>query len=116
MSIDLVLLWWLCLGPPLAWRKGTSGTASHRWIGCIFEVRPIAAASAAERAQVGETSHFVVVSVPPDFAATLSEDLLLFADGGGHVSEDDVQRPLGRCGTALSEHVVKDEGFTRQSH
>jgi len=98
VSIDLVLLWWLSIGPPLAWRKGSLGTASHRWIGGIFDVRPISAASDAERAQVGNASHFVVVSVPPDFVATLSEDLRLFTEGGGHIAEEDVQRTLGRCG------------------
>ena len=97
-SIDLVLLWWLCLGPPLAWRKGTSGRGSHRWIGGIFDVRPTATATDAVRAQIGDASHYVVVSVPPDFAASLSDDLALFSDGTGHIADEEVQRTIGRCG------------------
>ena len=54
LAIDLVLLWWLCLGPPLAWRKGSCGTAAHRWIGGIFDVRLTAAAPEAVQALVGD--------------------------------------------------------------
>ena len=97
-SMDLVLLWWLCLGPPLAWHKGTSGPGSHKWIGGVFEVRPTATATDAVRAQLAGCSHYVVVTVPPEFAATLSDDLALFTDGTGHIADEDVQRTLGRCG------------------
>ena len=34
LSVDILLLWWLCLGVPLAWRKGTlcPATHPHTWI------------------------------------------------------------------------------------
>ena len=37
-TIDLLLLWWLCLGIPLAWAKGdfVSGLLPHEWIGVKF--------------------------------------------------------------------------------
>ena len=97
LAIDLVLLWWLCLGPPLAWRKGTCGTAAHRWIGGIFDVRLTAAAPEAVQALVGDASRYVVVSVPEDFAAALSEGLNLFLGGAAHIAEEVVQRAVGRC-------------------
>ena len=97
-AVDLVLLWWLCLGPPLAWRKGSITTGLHRWIGGLFEVRPTAGAPDAVRAQVGSAAHFVVVSVPPDFTKMLSAVLEPFLAGAGHISEEDTQRTLGRCG------------------
>ena len=38
LLIDLVLCWWLCLGIPLAWDKGSfsDARASHDWIGVSF--------------------------------------------------------------------------------
>ena len=97
-TIDILLLWWLCLGPPLAWRKGSCGTGPHRWIGAVFTVKPRTLATDAVKAQIGDASHFVVVTVPDDFIATLSSDLSLFCGGAGHVGEDVVARTLGRCG------------------
>ena len=97
-GIDILLVWWLCLGPPLAWKKGSCGTGPHRWIGAIFDVKPAAGASAAIRAQIGAASHYVVVTVPPDFVKTLTEDLDLFVCGSGHIGDEGVQRTLGRCG------------------
>ena len=40
----------------------------------------------------------VLVPVPPDFIETLSADLVPFLAGTGHISEEDAQRALGRCG------------------
>ena len=38
VAIDIVLLWWLCLGIPLAWSKGSfmNGREAHEWIGVRF--------------------------------------------------------------------------------
>ena len=38
VAIDAVLLWWLCLGIPLAWSKGAymDGRTPHEWIGVKF--------------------------------------------------------------------------------
>ena len=37
-AVDIVLLWWLCLGIPLAWPKGSfmNGREAHEWIGVRF--------------------------------------------------------------------------------
>ena len=37
-AIDTILLWWLCLGIPLAWSKGSciDGRTPHAWIGVRF--------------------------------------------------------------------------------
>ena len=37
-AVDVVLLWWLCLGIPLAWSKGSfmNGREAHEWIGVRF--------------------------------------------------------------------------------
>ena len=39
---DLVILWWLVLGIPLAWAKGSLTTRSepHRWIGIMYHLVP----------------------------------------------------------------------------
>ena len=38
LAIDVVLLWWMCLGIPLAWSKGAymDGRTPHEWIGVKF--------------------------------------------------------------------------------
>ena len=40
LAFDLVLLWWLVLGIPLAWAKGatSAGTDKHVWIGITYQV------------------------------------------------------------------------------
>ena len=58
----------------------------------------LAGAPDAVRAQIGTADHYVVVSVPADFIESLSADLEPFLAGTGHVSEEDAQRTLGRCG------------------
>jgi hypothetical protein len=39
-SLDLVLLWWLCLGIPLAWNKGRviDSAKPYTWIGVNFKM------------------------------------------------------------------------------
>ena len=97
-GIDILLVWWLCLGPPLAWRKGSFGTGPHRWIGAIFDVKPAAGATEAIRALIGAATHYVVVMVPPEFIETLAGDLEFFLDGARQVTDEIVQRAIGRCG------------------
>ena len=41
LAVDLLLLWWLALGLPLAWAKGTWSRGAHRWIGAGRH-RPVA--------------------------------------------------------------------------
>jgi len=38
-AFDLVIAWWLVLGIPLAWKKGSVSSGSHRWIGADFRFR-----------------------------------------------------------------------------
>ena len=35
-AFDLVISWWLALGIPLAWQKGSVSSETHRWIGADF--------------------------------------------------------------------------------
>jgi len=86
VSVDVVALWWLVLGLPLAWAKGSYAAGPHRWIGAIFEARPDT-----------DSQLVVVVSVPPDFADALWEDLELFTRSKA-VSRKDAERLLGRAG------------------
>ena len=41
-SFDIMLLWWLVLGVPLAWAKGTlvDATEFYSWIGVDFQMIP----------------------------------------------------------------------------
>ena len=41
LSVDLVVAWWLCLGIPLSWDKGSlaCSAAAHDWIGVTFQCR-----------------------------------------------------------------------------
>ena len=87
LSMDLVILWWLCLGLPLAWRKGTYTAGLHEWIGALFTLRP------------GSQDHPVaVVSVPQEFVELLSNDLSTFDKARGFATRHEVDKLLGRAG------------------
>ena len=40
--MDLVILWWLCLGIPLSWKKGEvlEQSTPHSWIGIMYHLSP----------------------------------------------------------------------------
>jgi len=85
-AADLVIAFWLILGLPLAWKKGTWTAAEHTWIGGLFSVRPVGPRVAG------------VVGVPTQFAADLFDQLAVLAKGRGHVSTNALERLLGKCG------------------
>ena len=60
LAVDLLILYWLTLGLPMAWTKGTWTCDRHRWIGADFVYRP--AAAPAERPQVQPTSPTATLS------------------------------------------------------
>ena len=63
-AFDIVLLWWLVLGLPLAWPKGVATRGPHQWIGAIFEV--LYHSRAAElQAQLMQGSSFAASVRPP---------------------------------------------------
>ena len=55
-AVDLVILWWLCLGIPLAWKKGElhAGPSEHRWIGIMYTLRDKDAVMTLPKAYVEE--------------------------------------------------------------
>ena len=83
LTIDLVITWWLVLGIPLSWRKGTLATGGHQWIGVRFWAAATGVAAAA---------------LPADFLKVFYEELEIFASGVGSVEEAVVKRLLGRAG------------------
>ena len=99
VAIDLVLLWWLVLGLPLAWAKGMASQGIHRWIGADFDLVSFAAATAQqqERMQLGG-SWAAVVRPPAEFLADLADDLQQFVTGSGAVSAKTADRMVGRAG------------------
>lgn len=76
-TLDLVLLWWLILGIPLAWGKGTVvyGNDASTWIGVECQLRGTAA----------------VMSLPNSWVQQLLQLVAPFARGIGHVSTNDAQ-------------------------
>jgi len=85
-ALDLLACWWLALGLPLAWAKGTFSTGSHQWIGAAFSHKWVQGVSACS------------VAVPQKFANELFELLGPFAAGSGSIPEATVDRMLGKAG------------------
>ena len=82
---DLLLLWWLVLGLPLAWKKGAVhfGCVAHQWIGVVF--------SPTEGADV-------IMELPTAF---LDEFLLLlrpFCRAQGMCRLSDAEKLVGKAG------------------
>jgi len=85
-AADLIIGFWLVLGLPMAWKKGSFTAEPHTWIGGLFSVRRLPDRVAG------------VVTVPPAFADGLFEELAPFAAGKGHIAHSTVERVLGKCG------------------
>ena len=100
LAIDLVISWWLALGVPLAWNKGTRTTGEHRWIGALFEIRSSAAAPAHLRAQLGGSSAYVAVRPPDDFIESLFVSLAPLLPGSGRpfATKKETEEMLGKAG------------------
>jgi len=86
LAIDLVALWWLSLGIPLAWRNGSWSDNLHRWIGADFVHR------------AAGQEFVAVVSVPPAFAEELLQMLRPIARGRGCTADAALEVILGKAG------------------
>jgi len=82
-AIDVLLLWWLVLGVPLAWKKGREARGEHSWIGVVF--RPLA-------------DHSVVMTLPAAFLEELLEKLEPFCQKNGAVPTQLAVKLLGKAG------------------
>ena len=98
LAKDLVLIWWLALGLPLAWSKGCLTSGPHRWIGAMYETLPIELAPAHLQQAGLKVKTITIISLPEDFAATLASDLLPLAAGKGALPTRQIDRTLGRAG------------------
>ena len=84
-AIDILVLWWLVLGIPLSWKKGSFTPASqkHTWIGVDFIVRE---------------SH-AVLSLPEEFLVNLLALARKFANPNVKVATlKEAQEICGRAG------------------
>ena len=93
-AADLILLWWLCLGIPLAWDKGVwvDDAAEHQWIGVRFKSDP-----------AGTTS----MRLPPEFLQLFLENVEPFTqESVKTVSLQDANRMVGRAGRIA--HIVPE--------
>jgi len=89
LPADIMIAWWLTLGLPLSWAKGSFTPSVHRWIGTDFSTRVVDGAAAG------------VITVPAEFAQNLFDVLEPFAQARGHVSEAAVDQALGKAGRLM---------------
>ena len=87
---DIVILWWMVLGIPLAWLKGsfTSGSEPHRWIGILYHV----------------SAEGAVMRLPPDFVADMLQRLEKACRRTGFISTSELEVLNGKA--ARVAHVV----------
>ena len=83
-ALDLAIVWWLLLGVPLAWNKGSLTLAAepHLWIGVVYDMAPDG----------------VLMRLPPDFVAELVLLLSPLTLPGGHLSFQELDVILGKAG------------------
>ena len=84
-SFDLLLLFFLVMGAPVAWSKvalhdGSAGPV--RWIGVEFDVSPAGCAR---------------LRLPPEFLEELAEQVTAIARAGGRVSDGELHKMIGRA-------------------
>ena len=88
-TFDAVILWWMVLGLPLSWKKGslTQGEEVHRWIGIDYHLTPLGA----------------IMRLPPPFVENL---LLLLSSikATGTIAIHDLEVLIGKA--ARVAHVV----------
>ena len=89
--MDLLLLWWLVLGIPLAWDKGSLcwDTQPHEWIGIKY---------------ILQSAGKVLMELPEKFLKDLLEQLEPFCTGNGKVNLREAEKLVGRAGRVA--HVV----------
>ena len=84
-AIDVLVLWWLVLGIPLSWAKGSFQPADvpHTWIGVRFMLR----------------QNFTIMSLPEEFLASLLSLAQKFADSKVRTAKmKEAQELCGRVG------------------
>ena len=82
-SIDLCCLWWMILGVPLAWKKGSVFDPYHQdyaWIGVNFSITE---------------EHLARMRLPDAFVKDLDESLEPLCAGKGTVPRSDLATILG---------------------
>ena len=93
-AADVILLWWLCLGIPLAWNKGVwaDDTSEHQWIGVRFQP---------------DRSGTTCMRLPPDFLKLFLENVKQFTQpSASTVSLQDADKMVGRAGRIA--HIVPE--------
>ena len=91
LAFDLILLWWLVLGIPLAWAKGaTSESGSkHVWIGITYVIR---------------RPGVVVMSLPEKYLTELLAALEPFCQTQGRATLKEAEKMVGKASRVA--HVV----------
>ena len=80
LEVDVVLAWWLALGIRMSWPKGSFTDGSHEWIGIQFEVEGAS----------------VIMSLTPDFVASVMESLRPFLRHSGVASLSQARTLVGK--------------------
>ena len=109
-ALDVVILWWLVLGLPLAWNKGLVTDGLHTWIGATYQLKKRTDANAVERVQIRDSTAYVVIGVPEEFIEKLILDIDYFMKVET-IDEITVEKLLGRAGR-LSYLVPATKPFT----
>jgi hypothetical protein len=84
-SVDMILMWWLLLGIPLSWKKGSCNDplTPYIWIGVEYSV---------------PMPGFSRMAVPQAFIASVLEDLAEFTSDHKAVAAHVAERLVGRVG------------------
>ena len=82
LSFDLVILWWMLLGIPLSWKKGSIFTQNveHRWIGIDYTLVDAGAR----------------MRLPPDFVAELLTLLQPLRSASGSLKSSEIDVIVGK--------------------
>jgi len=81
-TIDILTLWWLVLGVPLAWKKGALSWGEHLWIGVLFTPR----------------AGNIVMTLPPSYLTELVELLTPFCKKHGVQPIKTAVKMVGKAG------------------
>ena len=97
-SIDSVLVWWLVLGLPLAWKKGKLYKIheEHVWVGVLYKVL---------------NEGLVSMEIPVEYLRDLAVMLRPLAQGVGHFPLGDARKVVGKAGR-LAQIVPEARPFT----
>ena len=90
-AVDLVILWWLMLGLPLAWVKGVLSEGPHVWIGAVFTLRE---------------PGYATVELPAEYLTELHKLLKVLTGPCRTASLSEARRLVGKC--ARVAYIVPD--------